>query len=245
MIYFSLSDIGKRYETNEDSYFSKLKHYDDNEVGLFIVADGMGGYEKGEYASSKATTIIKDVIFENISMLKFDKIDDEHIKSIIYDSIKIANNIIFEDSNAAIMGTTVVLALIIQDKLFVANVGDSRTYMMSNDNFVQITKDNSYVQKLLEDGFINETEARTHKDRNRITRAVGFEEEVEVDFYIREIQANDRLILCSDGLTTMVTDDTIKEVLKEDNPKHICEKLILLANENGGKDNITVTSIIV
>lgn len=245
MIYFSLSDIGKRYEINEDSYFSELNYYNNQEIGLFIVADGMGGYSKGEYASSKATSIIKDIIKENISRLNFDKIDDEYVKSIIYNSIKIANNIIFEDSNGIAMGTTVVLALIIQEKLFVANVGDSRTYMMSEDNLVQVTKDNSYVQKLLEDGFINETEARNHKDRNRITRAVGFEEEVEVDFYIREIQKNDRLILCSDGLTTMVSDNIIKDILKENNPKHICEKLILLANENGGRDNITVTSIII
>ena len=245
MIYFSLTDIGQRCEKNEDSFFANIKEYNGVPVGLFIIADGLGGYNYGEYASAKCVEVVKDIIDEHMYNMDFDSLEDDYVKSIICNSIKIANDVIFENPNKTLMGTTLVCALIINEKLYVANVGDSRAYMMSENNLVQITKDNSYVQHLLDEGFIDEKEARTHKDRNKITRAVGFEEQVEVDFYVREVQKDDKILLCSDGLTTMVEDEVIKNMLKNSKPKDICEELVRLANDNGGRDNITVISIII
>lgn len=247
MRYFSVTDIGKKREKNEDSYFSVKKDFDEIELGLFMIADGMGGHEKGEFASSQSVCIVNNNINKHIENIVFQNIDDDIIKGIIYDSIKKANTFIFESSpKNTIMGTTFVLALILNEKLFIANVGDSRVYMLNSNNLVQITKDNSYVQQLIEGGYIDEEQAKTHSQRNQITRAIGVEKDIQVDFYIRELQKDDKILLCSDGLTTMVEDEDIKIILTEnENPKDICEKLLKMANDNGGRDNITITNVII
>ena len=142
------------------------------------------------------------------------------------------------------MGTTFVSGIIVNDKIFIANVGDSRAYMLNGDNFTQITKDNSYVQELIEEGILDEDKARTHENKNEITRAVGYYESLEVDFYVREVQSSDKILICSDGLTNMVEDNFIKSIFQQNNdPENICMELVFLANTNGGKDNITVTVI--
>ena len=116
--------------------------------------------------------------------------------------------------------------------------------MLNGDNFTQITKDNSYVQELIEEGILDEDKARTHENKNEITRAVGYYESVEVDFYVREVQASDKILICSDGLTTMVEDKLIKDIFQQKtNLENICMELVFLANANGGKDNITVTIV--
>jgi len=198
MKYFSLTDIGNKREKNEDSYYSQIKDYSGTEVGIFAIADGMGGYENGEYATQSSSP----------------------------------------------MGTTFVNGIIINDKIFIANVGDSRAYMLNGDNFTQITKDNSYVQELIEEGILDEDKARNHENKNEITRAIGYFESVEVDFYVRELQPLDKILICSDGLTNMVEDSLIKAIFQQNNnPENICMELVFLANTNGGKDNITVTVI--
>ena len=142
------------------------------------------------------------------------------------------------------MGTTFVMVIVIGEKLYAINVGDSRAYILNKDSFIQITKDNSYVQYLVEQGLINASEARTHSQKNKITRAVGFESDVEIDFYVRELEKLDKVLICSDGLTAMIEDEKIKEVLQCDkNLEDICKSLIELANRNGGIDNITITVI--
>ena len=116
--------------------------------------------------------------------------------------------------------------------------------MLNGDNFTQITKDNSYVQELIEEGILDEDKARNHENKNEITRAIGYFESVEVDFYVRELQPLDKILICSDGLTNMVEDSLIKAIFQQNNnPENICMELVFLANTNGGKDNITVTVI--
>ena len=243
MKYFSLTDIGKKREKNEDSYNSQIKEYSGTTVGIFAIADGMGGYENGEYASKKAIEEVTNYVDEEFQKLDFSNIFDDDIRKILDKALNLANNVIYEKSKSSSpMGTTFVIGIIINDKIFIANVGDSRAYMLNGDNFTQITKDNSYVQELIEEGILDEDKARTHENKNEITRAVGYYESVEVDFYVREVQASDKILICSDGLTTMVEDKLIKDIFQQKtNLENICMELVFLANANGGKDNITVT----
>ncbi len=245
MKYFSLTDIGKKREKNEDSYYSQIKDYSGTTVGLFVIADGMGGYENGEYASKKAIEEVINYVNEAFQMLDFSNIFDDDIRKILEKALDIANNVIYEKSKeSSPMGTTFVAGIIINDKIFIVNVGDSRAYMLNGDNFTQITKDNSYVQELIEEGILDEDKARTFQNKNEITRAVGYYESVEVDFYVREVQRSDKILICSDGLTNMVEDSIIKGIFQQNNePENICMELVFLANANGGKDNITVTVI--
>lgn len=245
MKYFSLTDIGKKREKNEDSYNSQIKEYFGTTVGIFAIADGMGGYENGEYASKKAIEEVTNYVDEEFQKLDFSNIFDDDIRKILDKALNLANNVIYEKSKSSSpMGTTFVIGIIINDKIFIANVGDSRAYMLNGDNFTQITKDNSYVQELIEEGILDEDKARTHENKNEITRAIGYYESVEVDFYVREVQASDKILICSDGLTTMVEDKLIKDIFQQKtNPENICMELVFLANANGGKDNITVTVV--
>ena len=221
MKYFSLTDIGNKREKNEDSYYSQIKDYSGTEVGIFAIADGMGGYENGEYASKKAIEEFIKYVDEEFQKLNFSDIFDDDIRKILENALDIANKNIYEKSQSSSpMGTTFVNGIIINDKIFIANVGDSRAYMLNGDNFTQITKDNSYVQELIEEGIL------------------------EVDFYVRELQPLDKILICSDGLTNMVEDSLIKAIFQQNNnPENICMELVFLANTNGGKDNITVTVI--
>ena len=245
MKYFSLTDIGNKREKNEDSYYSQIKDYSGTEVGIFAIADGMGGYENGEYASKKAIEEFIKYVDEEFQKLNFSDIFDDDIRKILENALDIANKNIYEKSQSSSpMGTTFVNGIIINDKIFIANVGDSRAYMLNGDNFTQITKDNSYVQELIEEGILDEDKARNHENKNEITRAIGYFESVEVDFYVRELQPLDKILICSDGLTNMVEDSLIKAIFQQNNnPKNICMELVFLANTNGGKDNITVTVI--
>jgi len=245
MKYFSLTDIGKKREKNEDSYYSQINNYAGTTVGFFAIADGMGGYENGEYASKKAIEEVVNYVDEEFKKLDFSNIFDDDIKKIFEKALSLANNVIYEKSKTSSpMGTTFVSGIIVNDKIFIANVGDSRAYMLNGDNFTQITKDNSYVQELIEEGILDEDKARTHENKNEITRAVGYYESLEVDFYVREVQSSDKILICSDGLTNMVEDNFIKSIFQQNNdPENICMELVFLANTNGGKDNITITVI--
>lgn len=248
MNYYSMTDIGKKRSNNEDSYFSKIKEINGLEVGLFVIADGMGGYEHGEYASQKTVEVIKDTMKKEFYKLGESEPSNDTIIGYIRNSVQAANKDVLEESmkRGLLMGSTVAIAVIFGNKLVVANVGDSRTYMLSDGNFVQISKDNSYVQELLESGAINSDEARTHSERNKITRAVGVEPEIQVDFYERELQKDDKLLICSDGLNSMLNDEEIKRILyKDETAKNIVEQLLDLVNEKGAYDNTTVTCVLI
>lgn len=234
---YALTDIGRKRQLNQD-YIYLTENPVGNLPNLFIVADGMGGHKAGDYASDLA---VETVVKEAGASL------EKSPSRILGHAITIANRILRQraSENFALsgMGTTLVAATCIGRFLEVANVGDSRLYVIG-DEIVQITEDHSLVEEMVRMGGIGREEARNHPDKNIITRAVGARDEVEVDFFNLELQTGDMVLLCSDGLTNMVDDETICRILK--NGKSLrdrVEELVRTANENGGRDNISVIVI--
>lgn len=233
----ALTDVGKVRNVNQDCVYYSLE-----KVGilpnLFIVADGMGGENAGDVASH----------FTIEHLLKFIKSSDiidtitlmqEAIKDVNHALVKKAA----ESADTIGMGTTLVLATIIDGMLIVANVGDSRLYVLQ-DNLIQITRDHSYVEELVEIGEIDRSQARTHDRKNLITRAIGGENEVKPEFFTVELKYSDTVLMCSDGLTNMVEDDEISAIIRYTSDVNVtAKKLIDTANANGGKDNISVVLI--
>lgn len=223
-------------ENNEDNYLVM----DTKDFSLYAVADGMGGHSAGEVASMIALTVIKDSFDEALKDQSF------KIPKFINESIQLANIKIREEANQneeyAGMGTTVTMAVIDLSfkTAYVGNIGDSRTYIIKNKEIIQITEDHTYVHELFRQGKISQEEAKTHPKRNVITRAVGSEETMQTDIFEIDLEENDILLLCSDGLTTHLSDEKIFSTIKEYGCEKSVEKLIELANENGGTDNITL-----
>ncbi len=234
---FSMTDTGVLREMNQDYYFAS-----DMAVGnlpnLYIVADGMGGHKAGEYASRYTT----ERIAASVSRSR----ETEPV-AILQEAIRKANEILLmearEDEAKAGMGTTIVAATIDQNRMVVANVGDSRLYVLS-DRLRQITKDHSLVEEMVRMGEMDEREARSHPDKNIITRAIGATDSVEADFFEVELGPQDSVLLCSDGLTNMVEDEEIRQILiSHEKPEEQVQTLIQTANQNGGRDNITAILI--
>lgn len=234
---FSVTDAGVVREVNQDYYFSS-----DTAVGnlpnLFIVADGMGGHKAGDYASRYTIERVVASVSRNTG---------EEPIAIMKEAINKANELLVaesrEDESKSGMGTTLVIGTIIGNKLFVANIGDSRLYVVGQ-NMRQITRDHSLVDEMVRLGEINADEARVHPDKNIITRAVGTSDHVEADFFEVEITVDDTILLCTDGLTNMVRDDEILDIIKKyDNAQAATMQLVKEANANGGRDNITVMII--
>ncbi len=234
---FSLTDIGKKRKLNQD-----FVYVSEGTVGnlpnLFIVADGMGGHNAGDYASKcTVETMVREIrgCFEKNPV------------RILGKAIRIANDQIRrkarEDHNLYGMGTTVVAATCLGHYLQVANVGDSRLYII-NDEIRQITRDHSLVEEMIRMGGIDRRAARNHPDKNIITRAVGAMDTVEIDFFHEELKSGDIVLICSDGLTNMLEDEEIGNILRERiSIEEKAEKLVEAANNNGGKDNIAVILI--
>ena len=235
---FSKTNIGRKRKINQDYVYTSL-----NKVGLldnlFIVCDGMGGHKAGEFASQ--------YVAKNLAELIKNYTANTDPKTILSDNIKTVNKMLFEkarsNSDLRGMGTTVVAATIKGKNLFYANVGDSRLYVASSE-LKQITVDHSLVEEMIRIGEIRPEEARTHPDRNIITRAIGIEPNVEPDIFDRRIRKNDKYLMCTDGLTSMVDNDTIfKIILCARDTVEATQDLINEANRNGGKDNIGVIII--
>lgn len=234
---FSITDIGKKRKENQDYVYTQEKPVG-NLPNVFIVADGMGGHNAGDYASKVTVeTIISEIenSFEKNPILIFGK------------AIAVANERIrkkaSEEADLEGMGTTVVAATCMGKYLQVANVGDSRLYIV-NKEIKQITRDHSLVEEMVRMGGLGRDEARNHPDKNIITRAVGAGETVEPDFFTVELEEGDIILMCSDGLTNMLDDEEIRMIL--DGARDIVEKAYMLveaANDNGGKDNISVILI--
>ncbi|HIR28022.1 MAG TPA: Stp1/IreP family PP2C-type Ser/Thr phosphatase [Candidatus Choladousia intestinigallinarum] len=231
---YCITDIGKRRSINEDCVYAS-----DQPVGnlpnLLIVADGMGGHNAGELASRFTVESIVDYIGKAA--------EDRPIPLLSY-AIHHANENVIEkaktDKSLEGMGTTVVAATIQGSYLYVANVGDSRLYLIDK-NITQITRDHSLVEEMIRVGELKREEARTHPDRNVITRAIGVKEPVRIDFFDMKLEKGDIILLCSDGLTNMVEDrDILKIVKKSGSLKEAAGRLVTEANKNGGKDNISV-----
>ena len=225
------SHIGKVRDLNEDAYYIP-----ENDFNLFVIADGMGGHNAGEVASHIAIDAIKDYLSENLKQMEM--ISEEYIYRILKESMTYANRLIYtkslEDEKFQGMGTTLTVMLVLS-KVYIGHVGDSRAYLIKNDQILQITQDHSLVAELLRNGSITESEAKIHPQKNIITRALGTEENIIVDLYTLDIEKGNALILCTDGLTNLVTMDEIKEVvLGSKSVQGSCEHLISLANERGG-----------
>lgn len=229
------TDKGKVRDNNEDYLFV------DESEGLFIVADGMGGPQGGEVASRMAVDFISSFLSEN-------RLKTDDIISVIENSVMRANEAIImkaeEDINLKGMGTTIVFALYHNNKIYIANVGDSRIYLIRNNEIKQITRDHSLVAELIESGEISREDARNHHLRHILSNAIGVKNDVLTEITELPVEDANGLILCSDGLTDMITDKEIEEtIINGDDPQTISENLVQLANEKGGRDNITVVLV--
>ncbi len=230
------SDIGKAREMNQDSFYVSSE---EDEVKLFILADGMGGYKGGEIASSIAVNCTKNYIINNISKIKKEK---EEFLNLINSAVEYANLIVHEKSKEDIelhdMGTTLDICLIYNNRVFIGHVGDSRVYRIRKNIIRKLTTDHSYVEKLVKEGTITKEEAYNHPKKNMLMKALGCNTLVEPDVMCKGFLKDDILLMCSDGLTNMIKDNEIYKILLE-NPEDPATALIKKANENGGYDNIT------
>ena len=231
---FSKTDIGRKREINQDYVFAT-----DDTIGnlpnLLVVADGMGGHRAGDFASRFTV----EVLAEEVQNCK-----ETHPETILGNSIQAANERLLEeaekDNRLEGMGTTLVAATILDHVLYFANVGDSRLYLI-NKEIRQLSKDHSMVEEMVRLGGLTEEEAKHHPDKNIITRAIGVKQKVEPDFFEYRLKGGDIILMCSDGLTNMVDDDEIFQIVKSARDiVEAVESLIQRANENGGSDNIGV-----
>lgn len=234
---FAATDVGKVREVNQDCVFSST-----GPVGclpnLFIVADGMGGHKAGDIASRLTVDSVVD---------KLSKINSKDYISVITDTIIKVNKEVIdkaaESQDYAGMGTTLVVATVFDNILKVANVGDSRLYVVGED-IIQITRDHSLVEEMVINGQLDRADARVDKRKNIITRAIGGESKVEAEMFSVELKPEDKILMCSDGLSNMVDDAEILEIInREPDIEKAARMLIDAANENGGKDNISVVIV--
>ena len=234
----SLSDPGIRRAMNQDMVYSSELPVG-NLPDLFMVADGMGGHKAGDYASRCAVDTIVRSVMEDAQT------DQEEI---FRKAISVANEEILEksteDPNFEGMGTTLVACTIKENLMKVANVGDSRLYLLRNHKITQITEDHSLVQEMVRLGKIDQENARNHPKKNIITKAVGVMPEVEADYFDVPLEKGDEILLCSDGLSNMLEDEEIRMIMEAGRDiTEQAEALVRAANDNGGKDNISVIVI--
>lgn len=246
-----LSDVGRKRSGNEDAYALHREH------NLYIVADGMGGHAAGEVASRLAVESIERHISGSDprqeptlpASFRTPRSEEAHLPvpaRRVLNAIRLANQEIVravrQNQGQRGMGTTVVTAYVHGARLYVGSVGDSRAYLMRGSALTQLTSDHTFVNEQVRAGTLTSEEARRHPARNILTRAVGSQEEVDADLVVQELQDGDRVLLCSDGLTSMVEDGDIQEVLRA-HPGDLdacCRALVDLANDHGGDDNVTV-----
>lgn len=237
---FGASDIGKNRQLNEDSYYISTPQ---DEIQLFIVADGMGGYNGGEIASKLAVSAAYNYIVSNFEKSKGDK---ETLLKLVKSSSQYANMVVYEkasqDEELKSMGTTLDICLIYQNKAFISHIGDSRIYRIRKEFMRRLTKDHSYVQQLVDEGKISKEESINHPKKNMLIKALGCLEYIEPDTMIRGFIKGDIILMCTDGLTNMVEEEEIFKIVKKDNINP-SKELIKKANENGGHDNITAVII--
>ena len=240
IIAYGKSDIGKTREMNQDAYYISESS---SEVKLYILADGMGGYKGGEIASKLAIKCTKSYIENNFKETPKDK---DSLIQLVASSMEYANMVVYEkskeDPDLEGMGTTLEICLVYNNRAFIAHVGDSRIYRIRKEFMRKLTKDHSYVQKLVEDGTITKEEADRHPKKNMLMKALGCNAFVEPDVTIKGFLKGDTIIICSDGLTNMLTQEEIYNIATnkfEYAPSDLIEK----ANKKGGYDNITVIII--
>lgn len=237
---YSSSDIGLKRSANQDAYIAGEF---DNGAAFAVVCDGMGGANAGSVASECAAKIISDYIISSYSP----KMNSNSIENMLRAAVDSANTEIVlkaqNDINLKGMGTTVVAVLVCDNLAHIVHVGDSRAYLFTSDGLDQLTVDHSVVQNMIEKGEISESEAKSHPKKNIITRAVGAENTVFCDYNIAIKPENNILLVCTDGLTNFVSNEEISDVLSNATPDEAAGRLIELANNAGGGDNITVVLI--
>lgn len=237
---FASTDIGKMRDMNQDNYYISGNQ---DKFKLYIVADGMGGYKGGEIASALAIASAKSYIENNFEDIEHDK---TNIQKLIKSAIEYANMIVYEKSKETPeltgMGTTLEICLVYSNRVYIGHVGDSRIYRIRKNFIRKLTTDHSYVEKLVKDGTITREEAIKHPKKNMLMKALGCNSYVEPDVMVKGFEKEDILIMTSDGLTNMVSDEEIYNIVKE-NVTVSTKKLVEKANENGGYDNITVVVI--
>ena len=240
MFISSKTDIGMKRNENQDRVYTEFLG---ENVSVAIVCDGMGGASSGGVASQLAIDSIVKRVKENFR----NDMSENSIRNMMLTSVHYANTEVYESSKADIekngMGTTVVAALIVNKKIYVVSVGDSRAYLLNKEGIKQITTDHTYVEMLYRNGEITAEERETHELRNVITRAVGVEADVDVDYFELEEYGNFSVLLCSDGLSKYCNKEMIYDTVFEKDLDLAVDKLIDYANESGGKDNITVAIV--
>ena len=231
---YAKTDVGRKRQMNQDYFYCC-----DNPVGsfhnLFIVADGMGGHKAGDHASKHCVERIVHSIASSRHSTPV---------TIFNEAVMAANMAVYkearENSQYEGMGTTVVACTLQDRTLYVANIGDSRLYLINN-GIKQITSDHSLVEEMVKNGNITEREARIHPQKNIITRALGIDDRVRADYFEISVETSDIVLMCTDGLTNMIEDDDIEYIVKHSSSiEKAVEVLVAKANENGGYDNITV-----
>jgi protein phosphatase len=279
------TDVGKQRDQNEDCAYKRIESSEDGDRGLFIVADGMGGYKAGEVASQLAVETIskaldsffKPIVDQPTIKLSSTDISDpdatvklspitkeekqqqtrklsetslsQHIEDQLKTSVQQANKAILQygekQSAARGLGCTLTAVLVDNEKAYIANVGDSRTYLLRENELIPITRDHSLVARLVESKQIEPEDVYTHPQRNLIYRSLGAgHKNIEVDIFHETLHPGDTLLLCSDGLWEMVRDSDLRKALSEKaSPQKICDTLIDMANANGGEDNISAVVV--
>ena len=233
----AMTDIGRVRTANQDYVYASAESVG-NLPNLYLVADGMGGHKAGDYASR----YISEHLVEHIKQA-----EDSEIIPLLREGIEKVNQMLYQESRDKAelngMGTTLVAAVIEDSSMYVANVGDSRLYLIRNQ-LKQITKDHSYVEELVSLGQMERGSRDYREKKNIITRAVGTEEKLEIDFFEVSLEPGDYVLMCSDGLSNMLEDAEMEEIIcSELELGEKAEKLITVANDNGGKDNIAVVLI--
>ena len=229
------TDVGLKRERNEDSFLI------DEKLGLYLVADGMGGHRGGEVASSMAVQTMREHIADRASGAR-----KPSPRALLGDAYREAGSRIFDESHKGTgaslrgMGTTLVAAYCVGDTIYVGNVGDSRVYLFANPHLWQLTEDHSLVNEQLRAGLIRERDVAGFAAKNVITRSVGYEREVVCDVIERTMQPGEMMLICSDGLHGLVSDERIAQICRETSPERIVSICIDEAKRNGGDDNVTV-----
>ena len=234
---YGLTDLGLKRRKNEDSLLI------DQEMGLFVIADGMGGHRGGDLASQLAMAAVKDTFKSHHEEHDFVSprvmLEEAYIEA----SSRVFRRSMEDDGLLKGMGTTLVAAYIHKDEIFMGNVGDSRGYFYNSQYMWQMTEDHSLVNDHLRAGLLKDSEIKGFQAKNVITRSVGFEKEVRCDIIRKKVNPGDSFLLCSDGLSSLVEDQKIYEICKNNPTPKAVELCIEAAKENGGDDNITVIII--
>ncbi len=241
------TDVGRKRASNEDNLVAVVPEEQrllQEKGALFVIADGMGGHERGEVAGELTVQHVRDAYYQN---------QQDNIPTALQKAIVRANEAIHQANEAERargnsdfgMGATCVAAVLHEQKLYAANVGDSRVYVLHDGQLRQVTRDHSVVAQMVERGEITPAQARTHEDRNKIYRSLGEKADVEVDLFTEPVQEGDTLLLCTDGLWELLEDDEIRAIIERYGPEESAQQLIARANEAGGTDNVTAIVVCV